>query len=291
MTALRREMQAAKREESRPRDLREAIERDLQRTGRRLKSLLSANSKSSEDERWWSIAIGGSTDSPDAKATMDRIGRIYEAHVRQTEADLGRRAVDVNLDEQPNEGSSNSTKWQQEEVTSYLPGGKELFRDKDGKWKKRSCVGLDDSDVRNGEAARREANDRDLPETWPRGLVNVNGTPTVGTREAQPELTPLAALAAKRCDRISETDRILRASSHFGVLCSPIDVELTPNHIERLYDRAHLRLNKPAARQDAARLHLAEAKLLTAKQQLLNIAAQARQSISMASHTVGLMPK
>ena len=276
MTALRREMQAAKREESRPRDLREAIERDLQRTGRRLKSLLSANSKSSEDERWWSIAIGGSTDSPDAKATMDRIGRIYEAHVRQTEADLGRRAVDVNLDEQPNEGSSNSTKWQQEEVTSYLPGGKELFRDKDGKWKKRSCVGLDDSDVRNGEAARREANDRDLPETWPRGLVNVNGTPTVGTREAQPELTPLAALAAKRCDRISETDRILRASSHFGVLCSPIDVELTPNHIERLYDRAHLRLNKPAARQDAARLHLAEAKLLTAKQQLLNIAAQAR---------------
>ena len=101
MTALRREMEAAKRAESRPRDLREAIKRDLHSSGRRRKSPLHANSKSGT--HWWNAATAGPTDCTNAQAAIAKVGHMYEAYMRQTEKDLGRRAVDVNLDELPDE--------------------------------------------------------------------------------------------------------------------------------------------------------------------------------------------
>lgn len=97
-------------------------------------------------------------------------------------------------------------------------------------------------------------------------------------------MSPLAFLVARVCllvasapppDQIHESDRILRAKSHLGVLCTPADAPtLSPAAIGRLFDNATLRLNRGAQHEDPEEIARASRRLLDSCMQMQNPAAQ-----------------
>ena len=157
MTGLRRDMEAARRDARRPRDLREALER------------------AAGGEAWLQRALEGPATCPQAVNAMARLGEVFATHAAQAADDKGRRAVDTNQPEQTARDGFMGLGWEEEAVATLLPGGKESVRGKDGKMEERSRVGLEGSGVCRGEAAAREREGGSLPPTWPRGLVCLQG--------------------------------------------------------------------------------------------------------------------
>ena len=224
------------------------------------------------------------------------------AHADQADRDRGYTAEEWNLREVPAAEGYQGPHWTPNECQT-LYRGVEPKQKKDrakggkpaagsqgtGETATKRITGLAPEDeVQPGELWRRAARVRELeadgldggtllPPTRPDKLLRPPADAAVHTEARQDAEGPRAARLRprRRCDEIHESDRVLRAKSDLGVLCTPADApQLDASAVAALYNSALTRLNLHAQQQDAQRLARARQRLTGACQRMQNQACQ-----------------
>ena len=192
-----------------------------------------------------------------------------------------RRPSTISPNSQPPKGIVPVGGVRSPEMQTLYRGVKHKERGADGKMVEKTVVGLGAGEVKEGELQRRvqqtTANEAQgmasdlLPSTRPDRFVRWSTPPNEPGRIA-PSIPPISApVRPRRCDQIHEVDRILRARSPLGILCTPVDAPaLGQAAIGMLYESAKQRMQRRPPGYDVSRAPAALKRLELARDAMLD---------------------
>lgn len=277
--------------------------------GARLQSIAHTNG----GDTWLRAAFDGDGADPTARVAVASAYRALLDHAAQATADLGCAAAEWNMVEVPAAEGYRGPRWDPGDMQTLYRGieppkkkgggasgddgpkgrargGKHKSRHSSradgagGEELARRRVGFAPTDeVQAGELLRRaaqaDARGGDaaglLPHTRPdRLLLSTSGGGTAHPPQGHARGYRLQRRA--RCDELREVDRVLRASSDLGVLCTPVDApSLDRAAVDALLAAARTRLGLERDQQDPVRVRKAEQRLAGAAQRMRSPQLQA----------------
>ena len=254
---------------------------------------------------WLTLVTSGKATDPAAQAAVSDAVKLLLEHAEQRAQDLGYTPTEYNIADLPASQGTRGEIWGDRHSMQTLYRGIRVPKKDDGRRRsnpvrgeagasrEQRTVGLDASDeIQPGELRkrvvdaerRRVAGDASggqlLPATRPDRLVRWDDSPVTarGERATATRLRASHACPSRRprCDELHEADRILRAHSLLGVLCTPVDgPALGQAAIGTLYEEAKHRCCRTPPGFDVARVPRALERLRHARDEMIDPAKQA----------------
>ena len=251
-TSIKQDRITLRENQRRPKDFREVLERH-------------ATTRGDKGMEWLARLEKGEANDEKSNDAIHKAVLIFKQYTDQIAEDYGITAERYNIPDIPSKEGYRGESWgEDEEMQTEYRGDKEILQDETGKKVERQCVGLK-GQVESGEFKRRMEEEARRLQTGEdtAGLIPIT-RPDKYVRWDTGEFgndSKNNTIDVKRCDQIHEVERIQRAKSPLGILCTPVEAGMMgQGEIGKIYEDARWRIERDTTGKNITRANINEAK-------------------------------